>query len=107
MKLYSNEDAGVERSRTCCSLDDVEDARSVAHRLGIPYYVFNFSGDFRREVMERFVCAYEAGETPNPCIDCNRHSSSTACITAPKSWGVTAWSRVTMRGSSGRGSGFC
>ena len=73
MKLYSNEDAGVERSRTCCSLDDVEDARSVAHRLGIPYYVFNFSGDFRREVMERFVCAYEAGETPNPCIDCNRH----------------------------------
>ena len=73
MKLYSNEDAGVERSRTCCSLDDVEDARSVAHRLGIPYYVFNFSGDFRREVMERFVCAYEEGETPNPCIDCNRH----------------------------------
>lgn len=73
MKLYSNEDAGVERTKTCCSLDDVEDARSVAHRLGIPYYVFNFTGDFRREVMERFVCAYESGATPNPCIDCNRH----------------------------------
>lgn len=73
MKLYANEDAGVNRSKTCCSLDDVEDARSVAHRLGIPYYVFNFTGDFRREVMERFVCAYESGATPNPCIDCNRH----------------------------------
>lgn len=73
MKLYSNEDAGAERTKTCCSLDDVEDARSVAHRLGIPYYVFNFTGDFRRDVMERFVCAYESGATPNPCIDCNRH----------------------------------
>ena len=74
MKLYSGEAAPeAERSKTCCSLDDVEDARSVAHRLGIPYYVFNFTGDFRREVMERFVCAYESGATPNPCIDCNRH----------------------------------
>lgn len=73
MKLFENEQAGVKREKTCCSLDDVEDARSVAHRLGIPYYVFNFTGDFRREVMERFVCAYESGATPNPCIDCNRH----------------------------------
>ena len=52
MKLYSNEDAGVERTKTCCSLDDVEDARSVAHRLGIPYYVFNFTGDFLGEYRE-------------------------------------------------------
>ncbi len=73
MKLYSGEDIGADKSKTCCSLDDVEDARQVAYKLGIPYYVFNFSGDFRTEVMERFVTSYESGATPNPCIDCNRH----------------------------------
>ena len=73
MKLFRNEDIGVPREHSCCSLDDVEDARSVAYKLGIPYYVFNFSDRFREEVIDRFVCAYENGRTPNPCIDCNRY----------------------------------
>ena len=72
MKLFQNEDVGVSRTRTCCSLDDVEDARSVARRLGIPYYVFNFSDEFKSQVIGRFIAAYESGTTPNPCIDCNR-----------------------------------
>lgn len=73
MKLYDNALAGVSRSHTCCSLDDVEDARSVACRLGIPYYVFNFKDDFEEKVIRKFVRSYEAGITPNPCIDCNRY----------------------------------
>ena len=73
MKLFQNEDVGVNRARTCCSLDDVEDARSVARRLGIPYYVFNFSSDFKSQVIGRFIATYESGATPNPCIDCNRY----------------------------------
>ena len=73
MKLFHNEDIGVKSSRTCCSLEDVEDARSVAFHLGIPYYVFNFSDDFRARVIGRFIAAYERGATPNPCIDCNRY----------------------------------
>ena len=72
MRLYRNEDIGMAGEKTCCSLDDAEDARSVAYRLGMPFYVFNFSEDFNRQVIDRFVCAYEQGETPNPCIDCNR-----------------------------------
>ncbi len=72
LRLYDNEDAGIPREKTCCSLDDVNDARGVAARLGVPFYVFNFKEDFRRQVMERFTAAYEKGETPNPCIDCNR-----------------------------------
>ena len=72
MKLYNNEDAGIERTRTCCSLDDVEDARSVAYALGMPFYVFNFTDDFRGTVIRRFIDSYEHGVTPNPCIDCNR-----------------------------------
>ncbi len=72
MKLYANETIGVCRSHTCCSLDDVEDARSVAEDLGMPYYVFNFADDFEEKVIDRFVTSYEKGYTPNPCIDCNR-----------------------------------
>ncbi len=72
MRLYDNADIGLSRSHTCCSLDDVEDARSVAYKLGIPYYVFNFTDAFRRQVISNFVSQYESGRTPNPCIDCNR-----------------------------------
>lgn len=72
LKLFTNEDAGV-REKTCCSLEDVEDARSVARRLGIEHYTFNFKDDFKTQVIERFIDAYENGRTPNPCIDCNRY----------------------------------
>lgn len=71
MRLYANQ--AEEPESTCCSLEDVEDARSVAYRLGMPFYVFNFSEDFRVKVMDAFVEAYEQGLTPNPCIECNRH----------------------------------
>ena len=73
MRLFDNAILGDSGESTCCSLEDVEDARSVAHRLGIPYYVFNFSGEFREKVIKKFICSYECGATPNPCIDCNRH----------------------------------
>ncbi len=72
MKLFDSEDAGLSR-RTCCSLEDVEDARAAAFRLGIPYYVFNFKDAFRAAVMEKFAAGYEGGLTPNPCVDCNRY----------------------------------
>ena len=73
MRLYDNQEAGISSHRTCCSLDDVEDARAAAFRLEIPYYVFNFKDAFRTAVMEKFAAGYESGLTPNPCIDCNRH----------------------------------
>ncbi len=73
MKLYDNEDVGESRSNTCCSLDDIEDAKRVAYNVGIPHYVFNFKDGFRENVIGRFVEAYESGRTPNPCIDCNRY----------------------------------
>ncbi len=71
MKLFSNDDAGVSRARTCCSLEDVADARSVAYQLGIPFYVFNFQDEFNEKVLQKFVRCYLSGCTPNPCIDCN------------------------------------
>jgi tRNA-specific 2-thiouridylase len=73
LRLYTNEEAGLTDTRTCCSLDDVEDARSAAYRLGMPHYVFNATDIFEDKVIKPFVQTYEAGGTPNPCIECNRH----------------------------------
>ncbi len=57
----------------CSSTADVEDAAKVAEKLGFPFYTFDFSDEFHREVIDRFAEAYENGRTPNPCIDCNRY----------------------------------
>ena len=56
----------------CCTLADAEDARRVAAQLDIPYYVLDHVEDFTERVVARFGADYEAGRTPNPCIDCNR-----------------------------------
>ena len=72
MKLFTNECVDA-RDNSCCSLDDTEDARSVAYKLGMKYYLFNFSDGFKENVIDRFVNAYQRCETPNPCIDCNRY----------------------------------
>ena len=73
MRLFDNEDAGISQESTCCSLKDVNDARSVSYELGMQYYVFNFKDGFKEKVMDKFVDSYLKGMTPNPCIDCNRY----------------------------------
>ena len=85
MKLYDNNDiydnnntydsSGIYEAseKSCCSLSDAEDARAVAHILHFPYYIFNFKANFKHQVIDRFIAAYENGETPNPCISCNRY----------------------------------
>ena len=64
--------AAPRREKSCCSLADVNDASDVAYTLHIPHYIKNFTEEFSACVIERFVNVYEAGGTPNPCIDCNR-----------------------------------
>lgn len=61
-----------EREGSCGAPSDIEDARRVAERLGFPHEVFPLLGRFREQVINRFVSEYRAGNTPNPCIDCNR-----------------------------------
>ena len=73
MRLYRNNDVGLMDYHTCCSQSDIDDAALVAAQIGIPYEVLNYRADFREQVIEKFVRIYEAGGTPNPCIDCNRY----------------------------------
>lgn len=72
MKLH-NEAGESCGDKSCCTARDAEDARGVCVKLGMKYYVFNFTADFEEQVIKRFVSAYENGFTPNPCIDCNRY----------------------------------
>lgn len=76
LRLFGNEDLAPDAQDTgssCCSLEDVEDARSVAWSLGIHHRTFNFADAFGTKVIDHFCESYLRGETPNPCIDCNRH----------------------------------
>lgn len=73
MKLYDEEDMGIAMEKACGSLENIEDARKVADRIGIPYHVVNFKADFKEKVVDKFVDSYLRGLTPNPCVECNRH----------------------------------
>lgn len=71
LQLYDH-GAATGRAGTCCAGQDIHDAKRVADRLGIAHYVLDFESRFRTDVMERFADSYLVGETPIPCVDCNR-----------------------------------
>src|SRR5689334_12058763 len=70
MQLYDQR-AAPEAFGSCCSLDDLHDARRVAAAIGIPHYIVNFEDRFRETVVRNFVGEYAAGRTPIPCVHCN------------------------------------
>ena len=74
MQIWEDEEQQrTEENGGCCGLSAVDDARRVADRLEIPYYVMNFKQEFQKKVVDYFVEEYLAGRTPNPCIACNRY----------------------------------
>ena len=73
MRLYENDMIGEDLFGTCCSLKDTQDARAVCDKLGIEYNIYHYEAEFTKNVIEPFVCSYERGETPNPCIRCNKY----------------------------------
>jgi len=74
MRLWTVEQPDLPlHHRRCCSIEDIDDARSVCQHLGIPHYVLNFEEEFRTWVVDYFVSEYARGRTPNPCLACNRY----------------------------------
>lgn len=97
MKLRPDQYMAESQSGGCCSLDDIDDARRVAYRLGIEHLVLNFTQVFSEKVIDYFASEYLAGRTPNPCIACNAHVKFDACFARLCLWNMTTWPLGIMR----------
>src|SRR3979409_2118520 len=71
LQLYDH-GAATHRKGACCAGQDIHDARSVAERIGIPHYVLDYENRFRKSLLANIAMSYASGETPVPCIECNR-----------------------------------
>ena len=106
MLLYLNEALGISAKHPCCSRENIIDARAVCERLGIEHEVLDYMNDFEERVIRKFVDVYEAGGTPNPCIDCNRFMKFDAMLKHAEAHGLdkiaTGHYARTGRSPSGR-----
>jgi tRNA-uridine 2-sulfurtransferase len=98
---------GVKRFGSCCSPDTVDDARQVARRLGIPYYLLNSEREFERTVIGNFAREYAAGRTPVPCVVCNQEVKFGSLLRRARAWDAAAvatghYARITRDETSGR-----
>lgn len=89
MRVWEDPDGTVARNGACCTLDDANDARRVADRLGFPHYTLNVKEAFRHKVVDPFIAAYRAGETPNPCALCNSEIKFDHLFTQGEKFGAT------------------
>ncbi|HEV7558606.1 MAG TPA: tRNA 2-thiouridine(34) synthase MnmA [Kofleriaceae bacterium] len=88
MRLYDARGTAASSGGRCCGPRDVEDARAVCAHLGIPFYVVDLAAEFGEAVIEDFVEAYLAGETPNPCVKCNQHIKFTPLLARARAIGA-------------------
>jgi tRNA-specific 2-thiouridylase len=88
MRLYDARGTPASSGGRCCGPRDVEDARAVCAHLGIPHYVVDLASEFAAAVVEDFVEAYLAGETPNPCVKCNQHIKFTPLLARAREIGA-------------------
>jgi tRNA-specific 2-thiouridylase len=88
MRLYDASGTSASLGGRCCGPRDIEDARQVCQHLGIPFYVVSFEAEFERHVIDDFVDAYLAGETPNPCVRCNQHIKFTPLLRRARGLGA-------------------
>jgi tRNA-specific 2-thiouridylase len=89
LQLYDH-GAATHRKGACCAGQDIHDARDVAARLGIPHYVLDYESRFRESVIDGFAASYAAGETPVPCIECNRSVKFRDLLSTARELGAAA-----------------
>lgn len=89
LQLYDHGEA-IHRKGACCAGQDIHDARRVAERIGIPHYVLDYESRFRDAVIERFADSYLNGETPIPCVECNRSIKFTELLDTARDLGADA-----------------
>jgi tRNA-specific 2-thiouridylase len=89
LQLYDH-GAATHRKGACCAGQDIHDARDVAARLGIPHYVLDYESRFRESVIDSFAESYALGETPVPCIECNRSIKFRDLLATARELGATA-----------------
>src|SRR3978361_972218 len=89
LQLYDH-DAATHRNGARCARQDVHDARDVAERIGIPHYVLDYESRFRESVIDRFAESYASGETPVPCIECNRSVKFRYLLSTARELGAAA-----------------
>jgi tRNA-specific 2-thiouridylase len=106
MKLWEGPSQPQSRHKTCCTLDDVSDARRVAAQLGIPFFVANFKAQFAAHVIDYFTTSYLQGQTPNPCVQCNRYLKFTHLLHRAQQlgarWVATGHYASVQQGDDGR-----
>lgn len=109
MRVWPWHEAGEPTTRfgNCCSSAAIEDARRVAQRLKMPYYLLNTEQEFDRAVIDRFVDEYRNGRTPIPCVSCNSELKFGSMLSRARAWDAVAvatghYARVTCDESSGR-----
>src|SRR3990167_9538722 len=90
IRTWAAGDCEEKSTNACCGVIGVEDARSVAWKLGIPHYVFNFESEFKTHVVDYFTSEYKQGRTPNPCIACNQHIKFTLFLKRARELGYDA-----------------
>lgn len=106
-RMWPKEECGASVGRACCNLEAVTRARAVAGDLKIPYYVFDFSREFKREVIDYFCNEYLKGLTPNPCIICNQRIKFGLLLEKARALGASRiatghYARVGFNKKSGR-----
>src|ERR1700745_707679 len=88
LQLYAH-GAATHRKGACCAGQDIHDARDVAERIGIPHYVLDYEDRFRESVIDTFADSYASGETPVPCIECNRAIKFRDLLTTARELGAS------------------